>query len=79
MFGDDIESITEIDPLTGEKLNDLDQVRIFANSHYVTPKPTIKKALIQIKEELIKQLEVFEKEKKLLEKQRLDERTTFDL
>ncbi len=79
MFGDDIESITEIDPLTGEKLNGLDQVRIFANSHYVTPKPTIKKALTQIKEELIKQLEVFEKEKKLLEKQRLDERTTFDL
>ena len=79
MFGDDIESITEIDPLTGEKLNELDQVRIFANSHYVTPKPTIKKALTQIKEELIKQLEVFEKEKKLLEKQRLDERTTFDL
>ena len=79
MFGDDIESITEIDPLTGEKLNELDKVRIFANSHYVTPKPTIKKALTQIKEELIKQLEVFEKEKKLLEKQRLDERTTFDL
>jgi len=79
MFGDDIESITEIDPLTGEKLNELDQVRIFANSHYVTPKPTIKKALTQIKEELKKQLEVFEKEKKLLEKQRLDERTTFDL
>ena len=79
MFGDDIESITEIDPLTGEKLNELDQVRIFANSHYVTPKPTIKKALTQIKAELIKQLEVFEKEKKLLEKQRLDERTTFDL
>ena len=79
LFGDDIETITEIDPLTGEKLNELDQVRIFANSHYVTPKPTIKKALTQIKEELIKQLEVFEKEKKLLEKQRLDERTTFDL
>ena len=79
LFGDDIETITEIDPLTGEKLNELDQVRIFANSHYVTPKPTIKKALTQIKEELKKQLEVFEKEKKLLEKQRLDERTTFDL
>ena len=79
LFGDNIETITEIDPLTGEKLNELDQVRIFANSHYVTPKPTIKKALTQIKEELIKQLEVFEKEKKLLEKQRLDERTTFDL
>jgi excinuclease ABC subunit B len=54
-------------------------VRIFANSHYVTPKPTIKKALGQIKEDLRKQLIVFESEKKLLERQRLDERTTFDL
>ena len=79
MFGDDIETITEVDPLTGEKINSLDQIRIFANSHYVTPKPTIKKALTQIKEDLRKQIIVFEKEKKLLERQRLDERTTFDL
>ena len=79
MFGDEIESIVEADPLTGEKISKLDHVRIFANSHYVTPKPTIKKALGQIKEELRKQLIVFESEKKLLEKQRLDERTTFDL
>ena len=78
-FGDDIEKISEIDPLTGENLGDLEQIRIFANSHYVTPKPTIKKALVQIKEDLKKQLDVFEKEKKLLERQRLDERTTFDL
>ena len=79
MFDDDIETITEVDPLTGEKINSLDNVRIFANSHYVTPKPTIKKALTQIKEDLRKQLIVFEAEKKLLERQRLDERTTFDL
>ena len=79
MFDDDIETITEVDPLTGEKINSLDHIRIFANSHYVTPKPTIKKALTQIKEDLRKQLIVFEAEKKLLERQRLDERTTFDL
>jgi len=79
MFGDDIETITEVDPLTGEKTSSLDLIRIFANSHYVTPKPTIKKALTQIKEDLKKQIFVFEKEKKLLERQRLDERTTFDL
>jgi len=79
MFDDEIETITEVDPLTGEKINMLDRIRIFANSHYVTPKPTIKKAITQIKAELKKQLIVFEKEKKLLEKQRLDERTNFDL
>ena len=79
MFGDDIESISEVDPLTGEKLGQLDQIRIFANSHYVTPKPTIKKAISMIKNDLKNQLEVFEKEKKYLERQRLDERTTFDL
>ena len=79
MFGDEIEMITEVDPLTGEKLDSLDKIRIFANSHYVTPKPTIKKAITQIKEDLKKQLVVFETENKLLEKQRLDERTNFDL
>ena len=79
MFGDDIESISQVDPLTGEKLGELEQIRIFANSHYVTPKPTIKKAITMIKTDLKKQLEIFEKEKKYLERQRLDERTTFDL
>ncbi len=79
MFGDDIESISEVDPLTGEKLGELDQIRIFANSHYVTPKPTIKKAISMIKTDLKNQLEIFEKEQKFLEKQRLDERTNFDL
>ncbi len=79
MFGDHIESISEVDPLTGEKLGELEQIRIFANSHYVTPKPTIKKAISMIKYDLKKQLSIFEKEKKYLERQRLDERTTFDL
>ena len=78
-FDDEIEKITEIDPLTGEKLELLESIRIFANSHYVTPKPTIRRALKQIKEDLKNQLIIFEKEKKLLEKQRLDERTNFDL
>jgi len=79
MFGDNIEIISEIDPLTGEKIAELDQIRIFANSHYVTPKPTIKKAIKQIKDDLQNQLKIFEAENKLLERQRLDERTTFDL
>ena len=79
MFDDEIESITEVDPLTGEKKQILNDIRIFANSHYVTPKPTIKKALEKIKEELKKQLILFDKDKKLLEKQRLEERTNFDL
>ena len=79
MFDDQIESITEVDPLTGEKKEILNDIRIFANSHYVTPKPTIKKALGQIKEELKKQLILFDKDKKLLEKQRLEERTNFDI
>ena len=79
MFGDQIESITEVDSLTGEKNSTLDTIRIFANSHYVTPKPTIKKALHEIKQDLKKQLLVFESENKLLEKQRLDERTNFDI
>tara|TARA_B100000579_G_C22832288_1_gene856719 strand:- start:621 stop:2675 length:2055 start_codon:yes stop_codon:yes gene_type:complete len=79
MFGDNIENINEIDPLTGEKINELDQIRIFANSHYVTPKPTIKKAITLIKQDLKKQIKIFDLEKKFLEKQRIEERTTFDL
>ena len=65
MFGDNIEIISEIDPLTGEKIAELDQIRIFANSHYVTPKPTIKKAIKQIKDDLQNQLKIFEAENKL--------------
>ena len=52
MFGNEIESIVETDPLTGEKLNELNQIRIFSNSHYVTPKPTIKIAINLIKEDM---------------------------
>ena len=79
MFGDQIEKIIEVDPLTGEKIQDLNEIRIFSNSHYVTPKPTVKIALKKIREDLKKQLKIFESEKKLLEKQRLEERTNFDL
>jgi len=79
MFGSEIESITENDPLTGEKIRELNNIRIFSNSHYVTPKPTMQKALTQIKNDLKIQLKVFERENKFLEKQRLDERTRFDI
>tara|TARA_Y100000590_G_scaffold463506_1_gene630431 strand:+ start:1081 stop:3147 length:2067 start_codon:yes stop_codon:yes gene_type:complete len=79
MFGNEIENISENDPLTGEKIQELSSIKIFSNSHYVTPKPTIQKALIQIKDDLKIQLKVFERENKLLEKQRLDERTRFDI
>ena len=78
-FGDEIEKITEFDPLTGEKTKALDWVKVYANSHYVTPKPTIEQAIIQIKTELAKQLVILEEQNKLLELQRLDQRTTYDL
>lgn len=78
-FGPEIESITEFDPLTGDKREVLDNVRIFANSHYVTPKPTLKQAVVKIREELKSQLEIFRGEQKLLEAQRIEQRTQFDL
>ncbi len=79
LFGDELEKITEFDPLTGEKFEDLEGVRIFANSHYITPGPTIQQAMMQIKEDLKDRLEYFEREGKLLEAQRLEQRTKFDL
>ncbi len=79
MFGDEIESITEFDPLTGEKGRRLDRIKVYANSHYVTPRPTLQQAAKQIKVELKERLEEFNREGKLLEAQRLDQRTTFDL
>ncbi len=79
MFGDEIESITEFDPLTGEKGRALDRIKVYANSHYVTPRPTLQQAAKQIKVELKERLEEFNREGKLLEAQRLDQRTTFDL
>ena len=78
-FGDDLEEIHEIDPLTGSKLNPLDTIRIFPNSHYVTGKPTIQQAIKLIKQELAQRLEELERDNRLLEAQRLRQRTTFDL
>ena len=79
MFGDDIESLTEFDPLTGEKLGRLEQIRLYPNSHYVTPKPTLQQAMTGIKAELKEQLEVFRAEGKPLEAERLEQRTVADL
>ena len=78
-FGDELESIVEFDPLTGEKTDAFEQIRIYANSHYVTPKPTIQQAIINIKDELRKRLDQLVGEGKLLEAQRLEQRTNFDL
>jgi excinuclease ABC subunit B len=79
MFGDEIESIQEFDPLTGKKMQDLKEVRVYAASHYVTPRPTLNQAVGRIKAELKHRLEQLHAEGKLLEAQRLDQRTTFDL
>ena len=78
-FGEELESIQEIDPLTGEKAGSMDKVRVYANSHYVTPKPTLLQAIQQIKKELRIRLDQFTNEGKLLEAQRLEQRTNFDL
>ena len=79
LFGDELEAIQEFDPLTGEKTASLDQVRVFANSHYVTPKPTLQQAGRLIKAELKQRLEELNRAGKLLEAQRLEQRTTFDI
>lgn len=78
-FGDELDGIAEFDPLTGETTQRLSEVTIFANSHYVTPKPTINQAIKEIKSELKQHLEVLRGSNKLLEAQRLEQRTTFDL
>jgi excinuclease ABC subunit B len=78
-FGDEVERITRIDPLTGEILANLDSHRIFPGSHYVTPQDKLKVALGQIERELAERLQRFKKEGKLLEAQRLEQRTRFDL
>jgi excinuclease ABC subunit B len=72
-------NIKEFDPLTGDTTEDLHIIKIYANSHYITPRPTVQQAIKEIKFELSKTLEQFRKENKLLEAQRLDERTRFDL
>src|SRR5580698_10148106 len=79
LFGDEVESIAEFDPLTGKKTGELPHVRVYANSHYVTPRPTLIQATGLIKAELKERLDWLVKEGKLLEAQRLEQRTTFDL
>ncbi|MCZ6636879.1 MAG: excinuclease ABC subunit UvrB, partial [Alphaproteobacteria bacterium] len=79
LFGDEVEAITEFDPLTGERTDTLDRITVYANSHYVTPRPTINQAIREIKVELKDRLADFQANGKLLEAQRLEERTSFDL
>ena len=78
-FGDEIEEISEFDPLTGNTSAKLNSVRVYANSHYVTPGPTMKQASEAIRFELTERLKELVSEGKLLEAQRLEERTNFDL
>ncbi len=78
-FGDEIESITEFDPLTGQKTDEFKLVKVYANSHYVTPKPTLQQAIKAIKEELKQRLDELYAAGKLLEAQRLEQRTLFDM
>ena len=79
LFGDEIESIHEFDPLTGEKVAELTEITVYANSHYVTPRPTLAQAVRDIKIELKARLEELHAEGKLLEVERLTQRTTFDI
>ncbi len=78
-FGDELEKLTEFDPLTGRAITDLKSVKFYANSHYVTPKPTLNQAIQSIKSELKTRLAWMESEGQLLEAQRLSQRTEFDL
>jgi excinuclease ABC subunit B len=79
LFGDEVDSIFEFDPLTGRNAAELETVKIYANSHYVTPRPTLAQAVKGIREELRQRLEWFRTEGKLLEAQRIEQRTLFDL
>jgi excinuclease ABC subunit B len=78
-FGDEIETIAEFDPLTGRKAAELEQVKIYSNSHYVTPKPTLEQAVRRIRIDLEKRLAEFNAAGRLLEAQRLEQRTNFDI
>lgn len=78
-FGEELEAITEFDPLTGQKTDSFDKIRIYANSHYVTPRPTMQQAIKGIRTELHHTLKRFNDEGKLLEAQRIEQRTNFDL
>lgn len=79
LFGDEIESISEFDPLTGQKAAELEQIKIYSNSHYVTPKPTLEQAVSRIKNDLRIRLAEFNNAGRLLEAQRLEQRTMFDI
>jgi excinuclease ABC subunit B len=79
LFGDEIEAIVEFDPLTGERTNEFEAVKVFANSHYVTPKPTLHQAIRGIQDELQQRLAELNAAGRLLEAQRLEQRTHFDL
>ncbi len=79
LFGDEVERIVEFDPLTGQKTDELALVKLYANSHYVTPKPTLQQAIKNIKAELKQRLDELYAVGKLLEAQRLEQRTTFDM
>ena len=78
-FGDEIEAIHEFDPLTGEKTTPLEAIKVYANSHYVTPRPTLRQAIKGIRRELAERLAFFNDQGKPLEAERLEQRTTFDL
>jgi excinuclease ABC subunit B len=79
LFGDAVESLTEFDALNGVKTDEFSMVKVYANSHYVTPKPTLKQAVSGIKEELKQRLDELNRAARLLEAQRLEQRTLFDL
>ena len=79
LFGDEIESIQEFDPLTGDKTSALETITVYANSHYITPRPTLTQAIVDIKRELKQRLDELTAEGKLLEVERLNQRTTFDI
>ena len=78
-FGDEIESITEFDSLTGKRTADLDEVTIYPANHYVTPRPALSQAMVGIRQELAETIDDFTKSNKLLEAQRIEQRTRFDL
>ncbi len=79
MFGDEIEEITEFDPLTGETFAKLDSIAIYPSSHYVTPADTLHTAISQIKKDLAIRIDDLEKQGKIVEAQRLNQRTTYDM
>ncbi|MGG5809717.1 excinuclease ABC subunit UvrB [Falsiroseomonas sp. CW058] len=79
LFGDEVDGLREFDPLTGEVTGELERVSIYANSHYITPRPTLQQAIRDIKTELKQRLEQLNAEGRLLEAQRLEQRTTFDI